>query len=289
MVPGRRISNSYTSYFKQVKLPETNGWYCQTQYELHDFTTTRYSSAVRNILARLKSILVLAIMERKVFPKAIIVVPDDDIIKQSKIPKHEIREGEYKNVLKYLMEEFHRITAGYLDKLPTKAKEEFFRHIIWIAPPQHKYFSNNYEREQFTAAMEATVELYPNMAVLRLKKVWEENEGNLYMREQRRYTQAGYYSYWKSVDAALRFWDKTLKEIMLKKQKKQPLAEIMCHPKHNLNSTNSSQTTTSDMKHSNYHRNNKPSTHRAHHRSPTVSRRSRYTWHKDNFREIWEG
>ena len=159
-------SRSFTSYFKQVSSPEKNGWFTQLMYELYEFTSTRYTSAVRNILARYKSLLLLAIKERKTLPTAIVLVPDDDIIKQTQLPRKEIEEGEYTNVIHYLMEEMHRMLANYANKLPKKAKEEYFPHLLWIAPPQHKYFANNFEREEFAVALESAVENFTNMCTL---------------------------------------------------------------------------------------------------------------------------
>ena len=72
------------------------------------------------------------------------------------------------------------------------------------------------------------------MCGLKLKKIWDDREGSLYYKEQRRMSQQGILDYWKSVDAAIKFWDKTLKDIMIKHQKKNPLQETTYHPKHNL-------------------------------------------------------
>ena len=58
------------------------------------------------------------------------------------------------------------------------------------------------------------------MCGLQLKKVWSEDNGSLYSAEQRRFTMAGYSSYWLAVDAVIKFWDKTLCKILIKKAKK---------------------------------------------------------------------
>ena len=149
----------------------------------------KYSSPVRNILARFKAMVIKAINKQKLLPKAFIFVPNDDIIKQSGIPFDEAKDGEYRLIMKYLLEEIHRLVMSYKDQLPKKSKIDYFPHFVWIVPPQHKYFSNNYLRGCFASALEAEVEKYQNTCALSLKKIWETNEGALYLHEQRHFTE----------------------------------------------------------------------------------------------------
>ena len=193
-------------------------------YEVSEYSTTRFASSIRNILGRLKSILLLALKKEDKLLKAIIIVWDDDIIKQSKVSLSEAHEGGFAIIAKYIFEEIDRLVSQYLEKLPSKAKMNYFPHVIWILPPSHKYFANNEMRELCTESFEAEVQDYPNMCALGLKKVWNEGNGGLYLQNQRRYTPTGLQSYWMAIDAAIRFWDKTLSDIMLKCQKKAAFA-----------------------------------------------------------------
>ena len=167
------------------------------------------------------------------FPKAIIFIPEDDIIKQTNLPIHEVCDGEHHLLLKYLLEEIHRVLASFKEKLLSKSKEEYYPHVIWIVPPHHKYFKNNEERECFRVTLESEIAKYPNMCALQLKKIWEESDGSLYLPEQRRFTDQGLHDYWKSVDSAICFWDKTLCNIMSKRQKKNPSHATAYHQKTN--------------------------------------------------------
>ena len=110
--------------------------------------------------------------------------------------------------MQYLLEQFHRDVVAYKEKLPTKAKREYIPHILWIAPPVHKYFYNNEQRTRFARVLESLVQKYPEMACLQLKKVWNEQEGGLYLKDQSRFTDRGLSTYWLSVDAALNFGTK---------------------------------------------------------------------------------
>ena len=140
--------------------------------------------------------LLLALKEQVLLPRAIVFMPDDDIIKQCNIPIREARAGMFKIILEYLLEETHRVIASYKEKLPSRSKQEYFPQVLWMVPPQHKYFNNNEMRDLFANALESEIDKYPGMCALRLKKIWEENEGSLYLREQLRYTQEGNICYW---------------------------------------------------------------------------------------------
>ena len=198
---------------------------------MHHYSAAKYSSSHRNILARIKSLILKGLKEQTYLPKAIVFVLDDDLIKQSSIRSSNARNGDYQIILKYLMEEAHRIITTYKEGLPKKSKQPLYPHFIWVIPPTHKYFHNNALREYFAFSTEKEVEKYPNMCGLRLKKIWDKKDGSLYLQEQRRFLQQGNIDYWRAVDAAVKFWDKTLGDIMVKCQKKVPMAESTYHHK----------------------------------------------------------
>ena len=220
------VTRSFSEYFKHVKTSYTN-----KTFEVESFATTRYASSIREITPRLTNILANSIEKEKYLPKIIVLVLDDDFIKQLNFPNQNIKYPKLYLVLNYLVEDVHRLIANYHENLQKKARVEHFPHIIWIAPPTHKYFSNNTVRELFTEVLEGMFEenTYPNMCCLRLKKCWDEKQGGLYLPEQRRYTPEGLTQYWAGVDAAIKFWDKTLKEVLLKKQRKSAAAPYVAH------------------------------------------------------------
>ena len=126
--------------------------FCSNHYKLVEYSTTQYNSSVRNILARFKSLVIHAINEKKFLPKAIIFVPDDDIIKQSCLTKEDARNGDFTIIAKYLLEEIQQLIVGYKAKLPTKCKNDIDPHMIWILLPAHKNIVNNIIREYFNQA-----------------------------------------------------------------------------------------------------------------------------------------
>ena len=144
---------------------------------------TQFASSLRNVAARLISLLVAAIKKEKLLPKAIIVVLDDDILWQIHYEGPHLQDI-YAEVTNYLVEQFHRICISYKDMLPTKARQAFFPHVIWILAPSHINYYNNPAREKFAVALSAAIRRYPEMACLSLKKLWTPTDGQLYLKHQ---------------------------------------------------------------------------------------------------------
>ena len=118
------LSKTFTAHYKHLvpgKGPNNHDFqFAKENYELFEFSTTRFSSSYRNVFARLHGLLNKAINERKVFPKAIVFILDDDVIKQTKMHHSEVEAMEIG--INYILEEVHREIASYKSKLPTKAK-----------------------------------------------------------------------------------------------------------------------------------------------------------------------
>ena len=215
------VHRSFTSNFKHAKTLVGEPNFCTTNFDVIDSSTTKFIMSVHNVLARQKALLAKTITDEKYLPKTIVFIPDNNIIKQlSNFMKDEL-QTIYFHMMSYLFEEINRMVVAYKEKLPTKSRKEHFPHIIWIAPPTHKYFNNNRERATFTSVIMELSEKYQNFCTLELKKVWDPNMAELFLAEQRHFTDTDLTYYWAGVDAAMRFWNKTLSDILVKKSKKE--------------------------------------------------------------------
>ena len=87
--------------------------------------------------------------------------------------------------------------------------------------PTHKHFSNNTLQDLFTRVMEKVVDngFYNYMCCLRLKKCWDDQDGLYYLPEQKRFNPTGLMCYWAGIDAAIKFWHRTLSEVLTKMKK----------------------------------------------------------------------
>ena len=127
------IDRSFTEHLRHAR--SNNEWpYIIQNFDVFDFSTTRYLSSLRNIIARLIGLLVNAICTHKILPKAIIFVPDDDIIRQINYDGH-AKDKVFNDIVTYLVDQTHWLIMAYKEKLPKKSKHQHYHHILWITLP----------------------------------------------------------------------------------------------------------------------------------------------------------
>ena len=177
----------------------------------------RVNSLDTNTVSRYRNQLIGALLDKKVLPKIVVIIPDDDIINfiedsfDAKLPPKEMG-----HVLNWLMNEYDKLISIHKENLPAKAKRAGYPQILWIEPPLHDNFLNNRERESFNSTLSTVAQFHPDTWVLKLKKIWDPNDNSLYMKEEQRFTAAGLKSYWDAVDKTVRYAD----TILLKKPEK---------------------------------------------------------------------
>ena len=269
------MSRSFTEHFKRYRNANKEGHFTMIQFEVIDYATTRYSSSLREVIPRIINLTGKAIEDNKLLPLAIVFVLDMDVIKQLNLPNKPEYE-ELKMLMEHMLQKIHRLCMGYKENLPEKCTRQFSPQFIWIIPPTHKYFNDNDLRELFGEVLDDIIEdntEYKYMCCLRLKKKWDEENGSFYLRNERRFTPEGYLHYWLGVDAAIKFWHRTLFDVLVKKQKKAKEGTNTPPMKHNPDK--SVQSTVEKVEHKG--NNSKKFYHNSHGRSQSYNR---YKWHK---------
>ena len=113
-------------------------------------------------------------------------------------------------LIQWLASEINKLILSRKDTLTLKAKREVYPHIIWIEPALHKNFLDNDRRKKLGAIMSSVCKLYINMNTLQLRKIWDYDNSDLFLKEQRRFTMEGYITLWKSLDGVIKLWDNFL-------------------------------------------------------------------------------
>ena len=155
-------------------------------------------------IGRIRNSLVDLMQKKILLPKTIVVVMDDDLLPKDK------RNLSFSCGLLFhwLADEINKLIAVHHDRLPAKAKKEYPPTVIWISPPKHKNMENNDERDKMDRVMKGTISILERHILLRPKKVWDEQDGNLYRNG--RFTTVSFKQFWLSFDSAIQFWDKHL-------------------------------------------------------------------------------
>ena len=204
--------NTIHDHLKGIKKSDgTPNTYLYCNYEVRDFSSSPLCG-IRNILSRLKSCLIGALNEHASLPKMVVFVLDDDLITNVKEDSRLTIRQHYDILLNGLLRMVYRAIQTYKDLLPQKSKCDNILHVLWIAPPTHKYFteSNNERRVKYTSSLSTAVALQQNMSMLKMVKFWDHDDPNLFLYDPYRYTSDGLTKYWMSVDASVRFWNVAL-------------------------------------------------------------------------------
>ena len=207
--------HTFEKHFYQRDVKDYGG-YTKEHYEVSGFMNNRTLSLDTNTVSRLHNVLISAITDKKKFAKIAVFVPDDDIINYMDIGEDGVRDP-FGKVVDWLMTQHERIIMSWKEYLPVKAKNSTYPQILWIEPPVNINFHNNAEREKFAKSMNNAVRYHDNMHVLKLKKIWDEDDTTLFVKETNRFTTNGIKKYWEVVDKTVRFAD----TILLRKDKKQ--------------------------------------------------------------------
>ena len=102
-------SRSFTEHYRDVtKGPAKERYYGRNKFKVIDYSSTRYSSSIREPIPRILNLITKAIKEQKYLPKLLLIIADDDIIRQLNLP-----EKCEKPELKYL----HISLRTYIEQL----------------------------------------------------------------------------------------------------------------------------------------------------------------------------
>ena len=178
-------------------------------FEVYGSFSSKYTSTDQNTVSRFRNVLAQLIQDKVILPKFIVVVPDDDIIKYFGYNDHDMTKAYY-SILNNIMAEHNKLLMTQKEFLPLKAKKFYYPQIIWIQAPIHKSFNNNNMRELFNHSLNEVVKFHDNTFVLDFKKIWDPENGSLYVQESNRFTSQGLTTYWLAVDCTLRFADSIL-------------------------------------------------------------------------------
>ena len=181
--------------------------YCFANFEVKDFSSSCYESNIRNTLARLRNNLLWALNKTTVLPKLIVVVLDDDLTKGA--TGENASYSSINKTLDWLLKQFERWIAAALDNFPQKAKCPNYLHVLWMAPPTHRYFTESSNKKCIKTAdsLSTLVRERKNMSSLHMIKIWDHDDHNAFVYEANRFTTDGLFKYWASIDSAVRFWN----------------------------------------------------------------------------------
>ena len=173
------------------------------QFDVLPFCSSKFSDSNSNILSRLQITLADAFNSKARFPEYIVMILDDDVLQFLRY------EGKgagqlYGSWKEWLALQVHTMITDRKEQLPAKAIPVDAPFVYWVEIPTHDLFERdcNAIRTKFNHCMDATLKLYDDMRIVKLKE-WQRDDTMLVSNG--RVTTDGYYTYWKAIDTAVKF------------------------------------------------------------------------------------
>ena len=206
--------NYFTNVAATANHLKSEQTYVIKNYDVKTYSGYHNKDVNPSYLACMQGQLIKAIHDRKLLPKAVIVVIEDDLIVDADF-KEAGMAIVFKEHIEWLVSEFDSILQEYQGKLPEKAFHEDYTKFLWIAAPHHDSFSNNNARKKFNSALYAVVTPIANMNTIKLKGYWDTK--NFRLVNKGRLTGEGLFRYWEAIDMGFQFWQ----EVMLPSRRRQ--------------------------------------------------------------------
>ena len=191
------------------KLPNA---YANQHFEVTIAAGDKYNCSIPNILARMKSALVEVLNNSINIPKIIMLVPENDIIKDVGISDKSLAEEHYREYIKYFLQTTMEVINTFKQLLPEAAKRPGWPKLVIITPTIHRNYSEieSIQRAAFASVLDEQARKLPDTWALRLLQVWDKNNLNIVRRDTGNITNEGYTIFWKAVDRTVRFTDKKI-------------------------------------------------------------------------------
>ena len=131
---------------------------------------------MRNVVARLHSQFAKALEEFHIFPRAILVVLDNDLIRHLQVDDEGLTII-LKELIIWLFKEVDKLISQRKELLPKKSLKADYPQIFWMESPQHMNFVDNLPRRKFNSIVQSTATEYNYMKIVRMKKIGTRRKG----------------------------------------------------------------------------------------------------------------
>ena len=178
------------------------------------------SSTNRNAVSRLRNCVVNCYNATQKIPKWIVIIVENDLIKFLKYTEYAVTDA-YEAVLNWIFDELKEVRDEIRKRLPFKTKKNGWPYYLWIEPTMHKSYSDLVQRRAFLESLRKVSSGHNESITLPLQQGWDDNNEDLFMERERRYSTLSVRTFWTALDKTVMFADmrmlrnhsKTLQEV----------------------------------------------------------------------------
>ena len=195
-----------TTYRNNYKKATGHTFFTKENYEVTPFCNSRFNSNDRKMLSRFRNTLATVINDKGKLLKYLICVMDADLVEFLNFHNCGIA-SIIGNWLEWIMAEMKAMITTRKEKLPPKAVKADYPQIYWVAAPLHMNFTDDETnaRRKLNLCMQSIMKQEQNMRVIQLKEYWDSENLDLVNVRRSAFTDTGLLTYWRSIDASVRF------------------------------------------------------------------------------------
>ena len=214
------MSRTFAQYFQDAYQSDNKVGYIRAHYDVTSECNARIGrigdkNNLGNILNKLKYALIDCITSQVLLPKAIIMVLEDDLLKEINHFKPGISEALGRTI-EWIVNQFHRVITSHKETLPSKSRKYKYPTILWVLLPEHVNFGKRNEfRQKCNKSITSSVSLFREMCTIELLN-WDFTDRTLVSNKTM--TGDGYLKFWTGVDSAFESWDR--EQMKIKAQNK---------------------------------------------------------------------
>ena len=183
-----------------------------TRYKLAVAAADKYSNNNPFLVGRITNSIQKELNKCQNIPKMVLIILEDDMIKDIKTTDREQAEQFFIIYTQYLVKTVQEMIQKFNHILPENAKRNGWPKTIFILPTVHR----NYQYDELRLrqilgdVIEHEVKDKENIWALKLLQIWDKNDLNNVRADTNAITQDGLINFWKSVDRTIRFSDKRI-------------------------------------------------------------------------------
>ena len=212
------MSRTFNHFLNEFSEDSSNKGYIKSHFDISHYSGSKFLSNNPSIISRILSNIQKGIKEHISFPRLIVMVLDDDFVRQIKCPQFGMSEL-FGRIVEYLFREIYKLISSHNDHLPARAKKATYPHFLWIQAPMHKNFPNNMARNKFNIALHKNTVLY-------------ENAESLFFDDCDRFTSRGIITYWQAVEATVQYCNTILTRGKMPKKQEHSQHNVSKHARH---------------------------------------------------------
>ena len=203
------VARSFAQYFQDAfGMDGKKVGYIRAHYDVTGYCQDSGLNA--SIWSRLHNGLVEALNKQVLLPKAILLVLEDDIIRNVNFFQQGF-SSLLGRLLEWLSNQIHRVITARKEKLPSKSRKFKYPTILWCLLPEHYGFGPKNEfRKKLNCCISSVTALFREMETLPIE--WDELDMSLISKET--FTAKGFLVFWQKLNLAFEKWDKEQMRIL---------------------------------------------------------------------------